>query len=409
MKALAVIGSQWGDEGKGRIVDFLAPKADIIVRFNGGNNAGHTVVVGDESFKLSLIPSGVLFKKQLAIAQGVVINPEILVQEIDFFEKRLGRRLELALDWRCHIVMPYHQAWDAATEAWRGKEKVGSLHLGIGYAYSDRTNRFGLRLEDLIDSKKLGQALDRNFDLKKAMITSVYGQKFTLKKEAIFKAYRRYGRRLKPYLADVSRLLSEALHQNRRVLFEGAQGTLLDLAFGTYPYAVGCQTISGAIFSSCGLAPFKLKVLGVVKAYTTRVGGGPFKTEIFGSQAEYIREKGGEYGTVSKRPRRIGWLNLVDLREAARLNGFQQIALTKLDVLSGVKKLKIAVDCSTPGKPVYQTLPGWQEEIGETRKFKDLPENCQKYVRLIESRLKTPLKYLSVGPERKALIKDEQV
>lgn len=404
MKALAVIGSQWGDEGKGKIVDFLTPKADIIVRFNGGNNAGHTVVVDNESFKLSLLPCGVLFQKQLAIAQGVVINPEILIQEIDFFEKRFKQKLKLAIDWRTHIVMPYHQAWDAATEAWRGKEKVGSLHLGIGYTYSDRTNRFGLRLEDLIDSKKLGQALDRNFDLKKAMITAVYGQKFTLKKEAIFKAYCQYGRRLKPYLADVSRFLSQSLRAGKRVLFEGAQGTLLDLAFGTYPYTVGCQTISGAIFSSCGLAPFKLKVLGVVKAYTTRVGGGPFATEIFDSQAENVRERGGEYGTVSQRPRRIGWLDLVNLQEAVRLNGFQEIALTKLDVLSGVKNLKIAIHYSARGKPVYQILPGWQEEITAIRRFKDLPKNCQQYVRLIEKNLKTPIKYLAVGPERKALI-----
>lgn len=422
MNSTIVVGSQWGDEGKGKVVDYLAGKSDMIVRFNGGNNAGHTVVVKGEKYKLSLLPSGVLYNKILCLAQGVVIDPEILVKEIDLFEKKLGRKLKLFIDLRCHMVMPYHKAWDAATEAWRGKAKVGSLHLGIGYTYSDRTNRFGVRLEDLMDPIRLKKALEQNYNIKKAIIEKAYPGKLDISLKAIYKAYNKLGKRLKPYSADVSLLVSQALKKSQNILFEGAQGAFLDLAFGTYPYTVACSTLAGAVFPAVGIGPQKMNVVGLVKAYTTRVGGGPFKTELFNAVGEDIRERGGEFGTVSKRPRRCGWLDLTMIRYALRINGFSQICLTKLDVLTGIKKIKICVGYKIKGKtlsrefpslsddfakaqPVYQELLGWKEDISKIKTFIKLPKACQKYILFIEKSLGIPIKYISVGAERNALIK----
>lgn len=405
MLPTVIIGSQWGDEGKGKVVDYLASKTDVVVRFNGGNNAGHTVVVQKESFKLSLIPSGVLYNKVLCLAQGVVVDPSILIKEIDFFEKRFGKKLKLAIDPRLHIVMPYHKAWDAATEVWRGKAKVGSLHLGIGYTYSDRTNRLGIRFEDLVDPKRLKKAIDFNYDIKKAIIEKAYPGKLDISKNDIYKIYLKYGLRLKPYLKDVSLLVYNAIQQNKKILFEGAQGTFLDMAFGTYPYTVACETLAGSVFPSVGIGPQKVNVIGIVKAYTTRVGGGPFPTELFTAVGEKIRQVGGEIGTVSRRPRRTGWLDLTMIREANRLNGFTKICLTKLDVLSGISPLKICTNFNKVS-PCYEVFDGWKEDISKIRSFKKLPKNCQKYVNFIEKFLKVPVKYISVGAERKALIKN---
>ncbi len=421
MKNLTVVvGSQWGDEGKGKMVDYLSPKFDVCVRFNGGNNAGHTVVVNNEAFKLSLVPSGVLYNKTLCLAQGVVIDPLVLINEIDFFEKKLNRKIKLKIDPRAHIVMPYHKDWDAATEHWRGKKKVGSLHLGIGYTYADRTNRFGVRFEDLVNPKRLEESLKNNYSIKKDIITKVYGWKMKNKEADIYNEYLKYGKKLLPYLADVSEFVSKKSKENKNILFEGSQGAFLDLAFGTYPFSVGCQTISSAVFPSVGFPAQEIKVVGLVKAYTTRVGGGPFKTELINKVGEKIREVGKEFGTVSKRPRRVGWLDLPMIRYADRLNGYSSLAITKLDVLSGINKLKICTHYKLGTKklkvfpslqsdfqkvkPVYKEFDGWKEDISQIKKYNDLPKNCIKYLEFIESQLKIPIEYVSVSPERKDVI-----
>jgi len=411
---LVVIGSQWGDEGKGKIVDLLAKEADCVVRFNGGNNAGHSVVVNGEKFKLSLIPSGVMQKKKLLLAQGVVIDPKVLLEELAFFEKR-KIRVDLMIDPRVHIVMPYHKALDAATEAWKGKKATGSLHLGIGYCYEDKNNRFGIRFEDLIEPKYLKEKLEMFFPQKKKQIELVFGQKTDLNVEEILKTYVSYGKLLKKYLGDVSTYVNKQLKKNK-VLFEGAHGTFLDAIFGTYPYTTAVYTISGAVFPYVGFSPQTIYSMGIVKAYTTRVGNGPFPTELFDKTGEIIREIGGEFGTVSKRPRRCGWLDLCMIRTAHRLSGFNYIALTKLDVLSTISEIKICTHYELDGKkinelpasvhdfpkckPVYKTFKGWKSDISKVKQYKNLPKEAKKYLEFIIKQLQIPISILSVGPGR---------
>lgn len=413
-----VIGAQWGDEGKGKIVDILAQKVDVVVRFNGGNNAGHTVVVGREKFPLSLLPSGVLWKKQLLIAQGTVITPDILLSEVDFFQKR-GLRIKLMIDPRVNIVMPYHKLLDAATEEYKGAKKVGSLKLGIGYCYEDRNNRHGIRFEDLIEPKALKEKIFTEFPLAKKRIELVYNYKVDITAGEIFAEYQKYGLKLKKYLGDVSLYISQNADK-KKILFEGAHGTFLDGNFGTYPYTTAVNTISGSVFPYVGIPPQKLEVVGLVKAYTTRVGGGPFTTELFDEVGNYLQEKGTEFGTVSKRKRRCGWLDMVMLRYAHRLNGFTQLALTKLDVLTGLPSLKIATHYKLGNKtitdfpsalvevsqckPVYETFRGWNEDILGIRRKEALPKNCLIYLRAIEKMLGIPIRYISVGPDRKSTI-----
>lgn len=416
---LVIVGAQWGDEGKGKIVDLLAEQADIVVRFNGGNNAGHTIVVNGEKFKLSLLPSGVLQKKKLFISQGVVIDPEVLLSEIDFFEKR-GININLTLDPRVHVVMPYHKELDEATEAWKGKKATGSLKLGIGYCYEDKNNRFGIRVEDLIDSKRFREKLDMFFPLKVAQITKVFEQKNTLNKEEIYKTYLKYGKKLKKYVGDVSLFTQRALMLKKRLLFEGAHGTLLDSVFGTYPYTVAIQTISGSIFPYVGIAPQRVETMGIVKAYATRVGNGPFPTELFDKTGEKIREKGREFGSVSKRPRRCGWLDLVMLRTATRLSGFTSIALTKMDVLSELSEIKICTHYKLGNeklyelppqmndfekcKPIYINFKGWYTSLSGVKKFSDFPNEARTYINFIEKELNVPVKIISISPDRKGSI-----
>jgi len=415
---LVVVGAQWGDEGKGKVVDLLAGQADDIVRFNGGNNAGHSVVLNGKKYKLSLLPAGILHKKQLYLSQAVVINPRVLLEEIAFFQKE-KIALKLKIDPRCNIVMPYHQELDAATEKWKGKKATGSLHLGIGYCYEDRNNRFGIRFEDLINPTRLKEKLTLFFPLKKLQIEKVFGQKTNLNLDRIYQEYVKYGKKLKPYLADVSLSIQKNITKNK-VLFEGAHGTFLDGNFGTYPYTTAVNTISGTVFTAVGIAPQKIYSLGIVKAYTTRVGNGPFPTELFDKIGEGIREKGGEYGTVSKRPRRCGWLDLCLLRSACRWSGFDFLAITKLDVLSGLKKIKIGVGYRLNGKlikevpaligdfekcqPVYREFSGWKEDISKIRDFKKLPLTARIYLNFIAQQLQVPLKIISVSPEREANI-----
>lgn len=419
MKSSIVVGLQWGDEGKGKIIDAIAPSFDYVVRWNGGNNAGHTVVVDGKKYPLSLVPSGVLQKKKLLIAQGVVINPKVLLAEIAMLEDA-GYRVNLTIDPRCHIVMPYHRAMDAANEAWKGKDATGSLHLGIGYCYEDRNNRAGIRLEFLVRPGVLKEKLEKIVPLKKAIIEKAYGVKTDFTVQSIVDEYIPYGKKLQKYMGDVSSLITHQL-VTHSFLFEQAHGTMLDPVFGTYPFTVAPPTIASAVFPSVGIGARTVPVVGVVKAYTTRVGNGPFPTELFDETGDAIRQTGHEFGTVSKRPRRCGWLDLPALRYAVRLNGVTSLAITKLDVLSVMNKLKICVGYRYHGKilrefpseisalpdciPVYETLRGWQEDIGPIRRRKGLPKQALAYLSFLENKLRIPIRYISVGAERKALIK----
>ncbi len=419
MKSAIVVGLQWGDEGKGKIIDAIASSFDYVVRWNGGNNAGHTVVVNGKKYPLSLIPSGALQKKKLLIAQGVVINPKVLLNEIAMLESA-GYRVNLTIDPRCHIVMPYHMAMDAANEAWKGKDATGSLHLGIGYCYEDRNNRAGIRFEFLVRPSVLQEKLEKIIPLKRAIIEKAYGIKATLDGRNILEEYVSYGKQLKKYMGDVSSLVSQRL-DTHAFLFEQAHGTMLDPVFGTYPFTVAPPTISSAVFPSVGIAARTVAVIGVVKAYTTRVGNGPFPTELTDKTGDTIRQNGHEFGTVSKRPRRCGWLDLPVLRYAIRLNGVTSLAVTKLDVLSGIEKLKICtgyryhgrilrefpseISCLPDCMPVYKTMAGWRQDIGGIRWRKDFPKTTKAYLSFLEKQLCVPIQYISVGAERNALIK----
>ncbi len=418
-QSLIVVGLQWGDEGKGKIIDAIAPAFDYVVRWNGGNNAGHTVVVDGKRFPLSLVPSGVLQKKKLLIAQGVVINPKVLLSEIKMLEGA-GYRVDLTIDPRVNIVMPYHQFMDKANEQWKGKDATGSLHLGIGYCYEDKNNRAGIRLEFLVRPEILKTKLEKIVPLKKAIIERAYGMKTDMTVQSILDEYIPYGKKLNKYVGDVSSLVDTKI-TSHSFLFEQAHGTMLDPVFGTYPYTVAPPTISSAVFPSVGLAHRSMSVLGVVKAYTTRVGNGPFPTELFDGTGDTIRAHGNEFGTVSKRPRRCGWLDIPVLRYAVRLNGASSLALTKLDVLSGIKTLKICIGYKIGKKilkefpseisllpeckPVYRSFPGWNADIGQVKQRSSLPKEAKRYLLFLEKQLTVPIQYLSVGAERKALVK----
>ncbi len=413
-----VVGLQWGDEGKGKIIDAIAGSFDYVVRWNGGNNAGHTVVVDGKKYPLSLVPSGVLQKKKLLIAQGVVINPKVLLNEIAMLENA-GHRVNLMIDPRCHIVMPYHSAMDAASEAWKGKDANGSLHLGIGYCYEDRNNRAGIRLEYLIRPGVLKEKLENIFPLKKAIIEKAYRVKTNFTVQSIVDEYIPYGKKLQKYIGDVSSLVSKQI-DTHTFLFEQAHGTMLDPVFGTYPYTVAPATISSAVFSAVGIAARTLPVIGVVKAYTTRVGNGPFPTELLDPTGDTIRKNGNEFGTVSKRPRRCGWLDIPVLRYAVRLNGVTSLTVTKLDVLTGINELRVCIGYRYRGKilkefpseisqlpdcvPMYKMMFGWRQDIGGIRLRKDFPKTTKAYLSFLEKQLCVPIQYISVGAERKALI-----
>lgn len=419
MKSSIVVGLQWGDEGKGKIIDCIAGSFDYVVRWNGGNNAGHTVVVDGKKYSLSLVPSGALQHKKLLIAQGVVINPKVLLAEVAMLEGA-GYPVNLTIDPRCHIVMPYHNAMDAASEAWKGKDATGSLHLGIGYCYEDRNNRAGIRIEFLTRAAVLQEKLEQILPLKRAIIGKAYGMKTDFDMRKILKEYVSYGNKLKKYIGDVSSLVTRKL-VTHSFLFEQAHGTMLDPVFGTYPYTVAPPTISSAVFSSVGFAAKTLPVIGVVKAYTTRVGNGPFPTELFDNTGDTIRERGHEFGTVSKRPRRCGWLDIPVLRYAVRLNGVTSLAITKLDVLTGIKDFKVCIGYRYHGKilrefpseiselpdcvPIYKTMSGWKEDIGGIRLRRDFPKQTVAYLSFLERQLGVPVQYISVGAERKALVR----
>jgi len=427
MPSLVVIGSQWGDEGKGKIVDFLAEEADTIVRFQGGPNAGHSVKIGEQLFALHHIPSGILRKGRLAvIGNGVVIDPGILIKELDSLRSRGVSVAGLRISDRAHVIMPYHKMLDGAEERLRKGAKVGTTGRGIGPAYSDKVARLGVRMGDLLDSSVLGEKLDFLVPLKQRILDA-YDDRTELDKGRISAEYLAYGRALKKYVVDTGVLVEEALSSNKKVLFEGAQGTLLDIDHGTYPFVTSSTTVSGNAASGSGASPLQLdEVYGVVKAYTTRVGEGPFPTELKDETGREIAEKGGEFGTTTGRPRRCGWLDLVVVRYSSALSGFTGIALTKIDVLCGFKELKICTGYTADGKklsripadlrilsrckPTYATLRGW-EQIDEQHMTKilrrgngALPENMRRYIEFIERQTKVPVVLLGLGRRRNEML-----
>jgi adenylosuccinate synthase len=415
---VVIVGTQWGDEGKGKIVDLLAEHADVVVRFQGGNNAGHTMVVGGEELITHLIPSGVLQQKLCIIGNGVVVDPEVLVKEMDNLITRgvdIGSD-RLKISERAHLIMPYHQAVDHAREKFKGDKKIGTTGRGIGPAYEDKSTRRGIRFVDLLDPEefreKVNTILDeKNFYLKNYLSADI------LNGSDIIKQYETYAERLAPHVTNISIIIDNAIKNGQQVLFEGAQGTHLDIDHGTYPFVTSSNTLAGNACCGAGIGPAAITdVIGIVKAYTTRVGAGPFPAELFDEIGDRIQKKGAEFGATTGRRRRCGWLDTVILKNSVRLNGLTSLAVTKLDVLGGLEALKICTAYDYKGKivddfpanlkvleecnPVYETLPGWSEDISGVQEMNELPANVKNYLSRIEELTETPIHIVSVGAER---------
>ena len=416
MSSLIVVGSQWGDEGKGKIIDFLAEKADVVVRYSGGNNAGHTVVVGEEEYKLHLIPSGILYGDQICIiSAGVVIDPQVLLSEIEYLNQKGISTDNLRIDERAHIIFPYHKSLDVLEEEKRGSEKIGTTKRGIGPCYRDKTERMGIRVCDML-SDTFKAKLERNVSAQNKLIRAVYdndGFGF----DEIYEQYKGYAEQMKKYVSDTSITVFNAIKEGKKVLFEGAQGTLLDLDYGTYPYVTSSNPVAGGVCTGAGVGPTMInEVVGVVKAYTTRVGKGPFPTELFDADGERLRTVGHEFGTTTGRSRRCGWFDAVIVKYAVRINGLTSMSLTKLDVMSGFEKIKICVGYKkgdqiisefpsniedlSKCEPVYEEVDGWNEDITGIDKFEDLPENAKAYVKKLEELCGVNASIVAVGPKR---------
>ncbi len=421
-KIEALIGAQWGDEGKGRVVDSIGEGIDVFARYQGGANAGHTVYVGNEKYVFRLLPSGMLYPgKTCVIGNGVVLDPEQLMQELGDLRSRGMDRARLLVSGAAHVVMPYHKILDQVQEEARDPEhKIGTTGRGIGPCYADKYGRIGIRVEDLLEPEVLREKLSLALADKNRLLTRLYDQK-PLAFDDVYQKACQWGRQLSPYVADVSLELHQALTEGQRVLFEGAQGTLLDVDHGTYPMVTSSNPTSsgGCIGTGVGMACLD-RVIGVAKAYVTRVGAGPFPTEDFGPQGEAMRERGNEFGAVTGRPRRCGWLDLVALRYAVRVNGLTCLALTKLDILTGFREIPVCNAYHLDGQvldhfpsaywkleraeAVYRTLPGWDQDLSAVRTFEDLPANAQNYVNYIEEVTGIPVVLIGVGPEREQLI-----
>jgi adenylosuccinate synthase len=421
MSTIAVVGAQWGDEGKGKVTDFLANDADLVVRYQGGNNAGHTVVADGKEFKLHLIPSGILHaEKMCLIGNGVVLDPEVFIKELDGLVSRGIGVDNLRISPRAHVIMPYHRKQDACDEESRGAAKIGTTGRGIGPAYADKIARIGIRMADLVDAESFRDCLQRALKVKNDLFKGVYGTGgFDF--DEIYDTYSGYAQRLAGYVADVSLILNGAIKEGKKVLFEGAQGTLLDIDHGTFPYVTSSSPVAAGASLGSGVGPTRIKkVIGVAKAYITRVGEGPFPTELNDGTGEYLREKGHEFGTTTGRPRRCGWYDAVIARYAARINGLDYLAITKLDVMTGLEKIKICtgyrygeeilsefpptLKMLAQCRPVYEEMPGWREDISGARKFADLPLNARKYLNRIVELSGVPTALIGVGPGREQTI-----
>ncbi|MFZ5944998.1 MAG: adenylosuccinate synthase [Bacillota bacterium] len=421
MPSVVLIGAQWGDEGKGKITDYLAQRADVVVRYQGGNNAGHTVVVGDQEFKLHLIPSGILYPGTICvIGNGVVVDPKVLVKELDYLKSRNININNLRISDRAHLIMPYHVRLDELEEERKGANKIGTTRKGIGPAYMDKAARVGIRIVDLLDKEEFSEKLRANLQSKNNLLERVYeapGFDF----QEIYDEYLGYIEKIKHLVADTSVIIHDALDAGENVLFEGAQGTLLDLDHGTFPYVTSSHPVAGAACIGAGVGPTDIsKVIGVVKAYTTRVGEGPFPTELTGDMGDLIRKIGHEFGTTTGRPRRCGWLDCVILRYAARVSGLDSIAITKLDVLDSIEKIKICVGYKYNGselkdfpsslkvlaqcQPVYEEMDGWLEDTTNARSYEELPEKAREYIQRITELIGVKTAIIAVGPKREQTI-----
>jgi len=414
-----VIGTQWGDEGKGKVVDYYSRDADYVVRFQGGNNAGHTIKVGKEVYKLHVTPSGVIQGKIGVIGNGVVIDPEILIKEINELTSR-GIKPKLLISDRANIIMPYHKILDGAEESFLGDKKIGTTKRGIGPCYSDKISRNGVRAVDLINEESLSKKLDTILQIKQR-IFDAYVIKEKLDKKKILKTYLDHGKQLEKYIAPTHVELNKAIKSGKNILFEGAQGSMLDVDFGTYPFTTSSHTVSGGSCIGTGVGPKNIgEIIGIVKAYTTRVGEGPMPSELFDKNGKYLQDKGHEFGTTTSRPRRCGWLDIVVLRHSCTISGITKLAIMKLDVLDGLDRIKVCTKYELDGKeidyfpadiedvkkckPIYKEFKGWKKIDPNSKKLSDLPKEAQDYLKYIEKELKIPIAIVSIGPGRKETI-----
>jgi adenylosuccinate synthase len=421
LSATIVLGAQWGDEGKGKVVDALAETAEMVVRYQGGNNAGHTIVVGEERFALSQIPSGVMYPHCTpVIASGCVVDPKVLLGEIDMLTQRGIDPTRLRVSSNAHLVMPYHRKLDAVMERYLGRNKIGTTKKGIGPAYTDKVSRTGIRVQDLFDPSIFRDKLDTALAEKNKILSRVYNQ-LPMEVAPIAAEYLAHAERLSPFVTDTSLLVWEALNKGEDIVFEGAQATLLDIDHGTYPFVTSSNPTAGGALTGTGIGPKAIdRVIGVAKAYISRVGTGPFPTELDDEVGDAMVELGGEYGTVTGRRRRCGWLDLVALRYAARINGLTGLFLTKLDILSHFESIRVAVAYTSLGEryeefprqqrvlytcvPVYEDLPGWSSDISGARTYDELPKEARQYIEVIEEASGVPVDWISVGPERQQMI-----
>jgi adenylosuccinate synthase len=418
MSSVVVVGSQWGDEGKGKITDFLSENAEVVARYQGGNNAGHTIRFDGETYKLRLIPSGIFYKDKICvIGNGMVVDPKALVDELAYLHEKGISTDNLRISNRAHVILPYHIRIDEIEEERKGPNKIGTTKKGIGPAYMDKAARIGIRIADLLDREVFEEKLNRNLTEKNRLLERFYEAKgFTV--EEILDKYYEYGQQIKHHVCDTSVVLNNALDEGRRVLFEGAQGVMLDIDQGTYPFVTSSNPVAGGVTIGSGVGPTKIKhVVGVCKAYTTRVGDGPFPTELIDETGNKIREVGREYGTVTGRPRRIGWFDSVVVRHARRVSGITDLSLNSIDVLTGIDTVKICVAYKYDNKvidefpanlnvlaqcePIYEELPGWSEDITGCKTLDELPVNARHYVERVSQLVGIPLSTFSVGPDRK--------
>lgn len=417
MSSVVVVGTQWGDEGKGKITDFLSEKAEVVARYQGGNNAGHTIVFNNKKYKLHLIPSGIFYEDKICVlGNGMVIDPKALVEELEYLHREGISTKNLKISNRAHVILPYHIKQDLLEESRKGANKIGTTGKGIGPAYMDKAARVGIRIADLLDKEVFYEKLAINLKEKNRLFEKMYETDgFDL--EELFEEYYEYGQQFAKYVCDTSVVLNDALDEGKRVLFEGAQGVMLDIDQGTYPFVTSSNPIAGGVTIGAGVGPSKINhVVGVAKAYTTRVGDGPFPTEIIGEIGDRIREVGNEYGTTTGRPRRVGWFDSVVVRHARRVSGITDLSLNSIDVLTGIETLKICVAYEYKGKrieefpanlkvlseckPIYEELPGWTEDITGAKSLSDLPDNARHYIERVSQLTGIPLSIFSVGPDR---------
>ncbi|MBR3050285.1 MAG: adenylosuccinate synthase [Selenomonadaceae bacterium] len=426
MSTVVISGAQWGDEGKGKIVDYLAAQADTVVRFQGGSNAGHTVSVGGEEYKLRLLPSGILYKgTTCVIGNGVVVDPQCLLEEIDNMQARGVDTSSIKLSNRAHVVMPWHKLFDELNEELRGSNKIGTTKRGIGPCYIDKADRIGLRVCDLIDREEFSKKVRDVLKIKNLILEKVYNHA-PLDAEEIIREYESYAERLRPFVCDTISLLNAQIDAGKKILFEGAQATMLDIDYGTYPFVTSSHPISGGVGIGAGVAPKKIdKVVGVVKAYCTRVGEGPFPTEQLNAIGDKLRDAGHEFGTVTGRPRRTGWLDACVVKYAGQLSGTDYMAVTRLDILDGFDEIKMCTAYKIDGEvideipaslkvlakvePVYETFAGWKSDISKIRRYEDLPANAKKYLERMAQVTGIKLGIVSVGPNRDQTIVLEKI